>query len=210
MEWQRSGSFAAALKKKGVKSIVVGDLKEEWYLYSIAHPIKSYQDIKLNLERYYQVDMVEKSLELYRKPSEDDGEEEFVKLFGEVLSEGQVHLPVRLLARDLVNAGFPVLRYEIRWTPEQVRPLGYVTHGTDRSLWALRLPTLQPDQVDIARSWLDTIASEVKILEQQGKSNRSAKDILVLRGDRTIGWEEDGKWDSIMSLRKVFPGEELV
>ena len=50
--------------------------------------------------------------------------EELQKLLEELLSEGQVHLPVRLFARDMANAGFPVLRYEIRWTPEQVRPYG--------------------------------------------------------------------------------------
>ena len=52
------------------------------------------------------------------------GKEELERLYGRILSEGQVHLPVRLFARDMVNAGFPVVRYEIRWTPEQVRPLG--------------------------------------------------------------------------------------
>ena len=52
------------------------------------------------------------------------GKEELERLYGRVLSEGQVHLPVRLFARDMVNAGFPVVRYEIRWTPEQVRPFG--------------------------------------------------------------------------------------
>jgi hypothetical protein len=124
MEWQRSGGFAKALREKGVRSIVVGDLTEEWYLYSIAHPVKSMKDIELNLKRYYQDEFIKKTLEMYPTIPEGADEDEFKKLLGQVLSDGQVHLPVRLLARDLIESGFPTLRYEIRWTPEQLRPFG--------------------------------------------------------------------------------------
>ena len=122
MEWQRSGEFARSLKTKGVRSIIVGDLTEEWYLYSIAHgDINSMDEGKLNLERYYPKDFVEKTMPLYRTVPEGSPPEAFMRLFGEISSTAQVHCPVRILARDLTNAGFPVLRYEIAWTPEQVR-----------------------------------------------------------------------------------------
>lgn len=126
MTWQRSGLLAKGLLEHGVRCVIVGDLTEEWYLYSIAHPIRKPSDIKDNLLRYYPEDIVTKMSKIYRTPKEDESEEELMKLFGEMLSEGQVHLPVRLLARDLKQAGFPVCRYEIRWTPEQVRPKGKV------------------------------------------------------------------------------------
>ncbi|KAI0781938.1 carboxylesterase [Abortiporus biennis] len=220
MEWQRSGQFARALKEKGVKSIIVGDLSEEWYLYSIAHePIASYEDIELNLERYYQGDMVKKIMDMYEKVG--DGEEEIKRLFGEILSEGQVYLPGRILHRDLVNADFPVLRYEIRWVPEQVRPFGYVTHAGDRSLWAFHLPTLEQtppgipvtpseEQIRIAREWLKTISALRKELESSPvkRGENEYKKILVLKEDKTIGWEVDAKWDNIMRLLQVLPGEE--
>lgn len=125
MEWQRSGGFAAKLKEKGLRSIVLGDLTEEWYLYSIAHgPIHSMDEVKVNLLRYYQPDFVEKAMKMYRTVPAGSPTEDFMRLFGEISSAAQVHTPVRILARDLTNAGFPVLRYEIAWTPEQVRPHG--------------------------------------------------------------------------------------
>ena len=55
---------------------------------------------------------------------EEDTAERAARVFGDVLAEGQVHLPVRLFARDMLAARFPLVRYEIRWTPEQLRPLG--------------------------------------------------------------------------------------
>lgn len=32
MTWQRSGNLARSPREKGVTSIVIGDLSEEWYL----------------------------------------------------------------------------------------------------------------------------------------------------------------------------------
>lgn len=107
---------------------MVGDLIAEWYLYSIPHPIESPKDIVPNLERYYTKDMVMKLLEHYPELPEDATSEESQRLFGEVLSDSQVYLPGRILVRDLHDAGFPVLRYDIRWAPEKFRPGGRVAH----------------------------------------------------------------------------------
>jgi hypothetical protein len=140
MKFQASPRFASALKAKGINFLVVGDLKDEWYLYSIAHPITDYASIGTNLRRYYPDAIVNRILQHYGKMQNDALQEEYEKMFGIMLSEGQgqtsvstnnssidstlVHLPIRLLHRDLAGNGFPVLRYQINWTPEQCRPLG--------------------------------------------------------------------------------------
>ena len=133
MAWQRSGELARGLRAHGVRSVVVGEVTEEWYLYSIAHPVTSEDELRRNLERYYRKDVVEKMLEVHLgqegegesgKPLGERTPEELERLLGEVVSEGQVYLPVRLFARDMLAAGYPLVRYEIRWTPEQLRKLG--------------------------------------------------------------------------------------
>jgi len=85
--------------------------------------------------------------------------------------------------------------------------VGYVTHGTDRSLWAFRTPSLEERQIDIAKEWLDRIHAEVKELERPGEPLKDIKMVLTLREDMTIGWKEDQKWDDIMSLGGVILGE---
>lgn len=75
-------------------------------------------------------------------------------------------------------------------------------------MWALRIPSLKPDQVNIALAWLDTITAEVKKLEQDSQRNkRSYKDILALKKDRSIGWIVDEQWTRKMELASVLPGE---
>ncbi|KAJ7807259.1 Alpha/Beta hydrolase protein [Mycena olivaceomarginata] len=206
MVWQRTGDFARALREKGVKSILVGDLTEEWYLYSIAHPINTPKDIMPNLERYYPQKIVAALVSHYHSLPDNATSEVSAKLFGEILSDSQVHLPVRILVRDLQEAGFPVLRYEIRWTPEQLRHEGYVTHGTDRALWAFRVPDLTESQIGIARTWLTRVEEETAAVESAGKPLRGPKDILILAEDRGVEWTEDLQWDEKMRLLSAFPG----
>ncbi|KAJ8494392.1 hypothetical protein ONZ45_g13252 [Pleurotus djamor] len=201
MTWQRNGGLAKGLLDKGVKSVIIGDLKEEWYLYSIAHPIPRTEDIIPNLERYFPNDLVARIVELHRKIPENASSEEAQRLFGEILSNLQVHLPVRIFARDFTKAGFPILRYEIRWTPEQNQAGGYVTHGSDRSLWALRLPILTDQQVDVAKQWLSKVAEEQRSLEgREVQGLEDVRKVLVLKEDKTIGWEEDGRWEELIKL----------
>jgi hypothetical protein len=78
---------------------------------------------------------------------------------------------------------------------------GYVTHATDRPLWAFRLPVLEEDQVKIAREWLESVDRETKAAEKKDKpSGGDPRDVLMLRKDKTIGWEKDSLWDEMMRL----------
>jgi hypothetical protein len=140
MAWQRSGALARALREKGVRRIVLGDLTEEWYLYSIAHDLAPASDGTFaagmldDVARYFPRPIVERLVRAYEgwPPPAGTPREDAQALFGRILADGQVHLPVRVLERDLTSAAaregdmpsLHVVRYEIRWTPEQVRPFG--------------------------------------------------------------------------------------
>ncbi|RXW23456.1 hypothetical protein EST38_g2421 [Candolleomyces aberdarensis] len=208
MERQRNGTFSRALQARGVRFVVFGDLTEEWYLYSIAHPIERAEDVITNLERYFSSSLVRDLVGQYPALPPKAKKKDLKRRFGEILSVAQVHLPVRVLARDLVDNGFPVLRYEIRWTPEELRPFGYVTHGTDRALWALRLPVLTEDEQNVARRWLDVFEEESKKL-LAGKGSRDKDDVLVLKEDRSIGWTKDREWEKYEKLAKTLLRDDL-
>lgn len=91
--------------------------------------------------------------------------------------------------------------------------IGYVTHGSDRSLWAFRLPVLTAPQVDVARTWLSAIDGEVRKMMSQGSeynigSCGGVKTVLALKEDMSIGWAADERWEDIMRLTTILPGEE--
>jgi len=124
MEVQRSGDLGKMILEKGVKVVVLGDLSEEWYLYSIAHPILSKEDILPNLERYFPRGVALDLMDAFPPLKDGATAEESAKSYGEIMACAQVHLPVRRLAQDIATAGVLVLRYELHWTPEPVRPFG--------------------------------------------------------------------------------------
>lgn len=225
MTWQRSGDLARSLREKGVKSIAIGDLSEEWYLYAIAHEVRGPQDVFPNITRYFPLPVCEKLMKMYRPLSPTATVEESMRHMGDVLSDGQVHIPVRMFMRDFQQVGFPVFRYTIRWTPEQLRPKGrsmrsvrfstitdvhasgLVTHGTDRCFWALRIPSMNYPQTKKAIEWLDAFDKEIAVLEQQGKPVHELNETLTLKEDQTIAWAKDPRWDELMNIAKVLPGE---
>ncbi|KAI9567483.1 Alpha/Beta hydrolase protein [Boletus coccyginus] len=189
MTWQRSGDLGKKLHEKGVKSVIAGDTIEEWYLYSIAHPINSPADIIPNLLRYYPQSIVDVLIPKYPTLPDNATPEQSQRLFGDILADGQVNIPDRLLARDLRLVDFPVLRYEIHWAPEQLRIGGFAT-GYEKTL-----------------AWLDAVDREVGILERESDLGRPLNQALTLRADQSIGWSEDTRYERFLDIASVLPGE---
>lgn len=84
---------------------------------------------------------------------------------------------------------------------------GYVTHGSDRSLWAFRTPILEHEQIQIARVWLSRVSSELQEIETEGNPLRSEKEILALDEDTKIRWVEDPRWEEKMRLFVALSGK---
>ncbi|KAJ7788664.1 Alpha/Beta hydrolase protein [Mycena olivaceomarginata] len=112
------------------------------------------------------------------------------KLFGEILSNSQVHLPVCILIRDL---------HDIRWGPPEDAP----RRQAYSAVWAFRVPDLTSSQVTVARGWLARVAEEMDAVRTTGTPVRGPKDILVLEEDKAE-WTEDLKWDKKMKLLSAF------
>ncbi|KAK0207452.1 hypothetical protein IW262DRAFT_1302783 [Armillaria fumosa] len=156
-------------------------------------------DIVPDLERYYQNDIAEKIMGQYETLGDDATPEECAKMFGKMTSDYQVHLPpVRILARDLHDAAVPVLRYEIRWMPEQNRKDGRI-----RYTWNGH----EPSQAEIARAWIRRVDEERTNLEREGRLSRSNDEVFALCEDKSITWVKDDKWTEKMRLFVTLPGE---
>jgi hypothetical protein len=82
-----------------------------------------------------------------------------------------------------------------------------VTHGTDRTLWAFRIPGLTAPQVEVARAWLNAIDQATQELEQRHTNDRGLKEVLTLQANKQIEWTFDSNWDDAMKMRKLLLGE---
>lgn len=67
----------------------MGDLTEEWYVYALSDPIDGQADLEENLRRYYPERIVKRLLNSYEKLPTAAGKDEFFRLYGRVLSDGQ-------------------------------------------------------------------------------------------------------------------------
>lgn len=69
-----------------------------------------------------------------------------------------------------------------------------MTHATDRSLWALRLPWLTEEQQLVARKWLDVIDEECKkLVSTVDGGGRGDDEVFVLNTDKVIKQEREGR-----------------
>ena len=77
-------------------------------------------------------------------------------------------------------------------------------------LWALRLPSLTQDQVDVAKGWINRITEGVnKLIDgDSGSTRRDLRDLITLKEDKSIGWTKDEKWDTLIKLEKVLDGRD--
>jgi len=72
-------------------------------------------------------------------------------------------------------------------------------------LWALLIPILKQDQVDVAKGWLNRISEEVnKLMNGEPSTRQDVRNMITLKEDRSIGWTKDEKWEKLMKLEKVF------
>lgn len=84
---------------------------------------------------------------------------------------------------------------------------GYVTHATDRAIWAFRIPELTDPQVDVARAWLGAIDQATQGLDLSHPGRRNSKEVLALQADKQIEWAVDENWGEVTKMRKLLHGE---
>ena len=66
-------------------------------------------------------------------------------------------------------------------------------------MWALRIPSLESSQAEVARLWLTKVAKEVEAMSS-GKTCYNPRHVLTLKEDMTIEWTDDTKWDELTKL----------
>lgn len=139
-----SGAFAKIFKERDM-NLLIGEVLNEETLYaeynSPSEP--SISSLKHQLENYYAPATVERILPSYTLPSKNDDLQAWKRLYGSIVSDGQVRAPSRFLIKNLVDFGVDVgcvwrylIAYRLGFIDEKVAPREFgVAHAMDKPFW---------------------------------------------------------------------------
>ncbi|WOO83410.1 putative esterase/lipase [Vanrija pseudolonga] len=199
MAFQRSGGLGAALSAAGVRCVIAGDVRDEDAFYGIVHDVTTATDLLPNVARYYPLDVAQRLLAAYPPLDADAPRAQCQARLGRVLADGQVHLPVRLLCRDLAPA-LPTVRYAVEMVPRALGTGGLVTHGSDTAIQHLRLSVLSADEEDAAVAWHDAVSGQVGAVMNGSFTQRPEDEVLLLSKNGRVGWARDWRWDELRAV----------
>jgi hypothetical protein len=140
-------------------------------------------------------------------PDPDPNIDCWKKVYGDIISDGQVRAPSRLLVRQLRDAGVPissVRRYMINWRPSFVdtkvpKEFG-VGHAMEKPIWNFSVmhgPT--PEEENTMRIWIKDLVDFI-----HGKPSdygtRAWDEQKVLGPDGSISVKKDEKWEYLIQV----------
>lgn len=143
IEYHRSGAFASQFKSRGFK-LLVGEVENEETLYAVTNgPEANFESLHLQVSNYYAPATTDRVLQRYPLPSASATKEEWMAVYGKIVSDGQVRAPTRFLANNLFQHGVPVkdiwryrISYRLSFIDEKVAPMSFgVAHAMDKPFW---------------------------------------------------------------------------
>lgn len=202
LSYQRN-SMGRDLRSAGVKCVITGDVRDESVFYSVVHDAPRPADILPNVARYYPLHLAEALCATYPPLEDDATPQECQARLGRVLADGQVHLPVRLLAKDL-SPHIPTVRYTIEMVAEALGYNGNVSHGSDLAIQHFRLSVLNNREISAALEWIYALRDAVRpALVGEGFVQRPPDQVLCLLKNGRTAWVHDWRWDELRDKEKA-------
>lgn len=142
-EYIKSKTYADEFMRRNYR-LLIGEVRNEETLYSTYNSPDepTLEALRLQISNYYSPELTDRILEHYKLPDTDDLLE-WKRCFGNIISDGQVRAPGRVLVRTLAENGVPLERiwryhiaYRMSFITEKVAPKSYgVAHAMDRPIW---------------------------------------------------------------------------
>ncbi|EIM79872.1 alpha/beta-hydrolase [Stereum hirsutum FP-91666 SS1] len=220
----KNGDFAKEFERRRLE-LLIGEVRDEETIYRQTNPPDSLETLHLQVSNYYPSHVSDKLIDAYltRKvhlpyahPDPDPNIDAWKKVYGDIISDGQVRAPYRLLIDQLRHANVPlsrVHRYLISYRPsfmDRVAPatLG-VGHAFDKPIWNISImhgPTEEEEKA--MRAWIADLREFVNrgLSEETGGKGYGTKEweeYKVLAEDGKIEVRKDAKWAYLLEVGEI-------
>jgi hypothetical protein len=183
-----------------------------------------------NLERYYSTEKAKAILSSYSRLLKDATPQRCDDLMGrvslkliiadsQIMADAQVHLPVRLLASDLIKHNVPVVRYSVEMVAEMMGTggeytmleikaeiIGIVSHGTDLPIHHLRLSVLNSSEIAAALELHDKLQASIRPTLDPSRGvflQHNEEEMLVLTRKGDVDWVRDWRWPELRDVKRA-------
>ena len=219
------GSFTTRLAENGVE-VMVGEVADEGNLYRLVNPPSTFDGLRLQLQNYYPVPVVEALLKHYELPDPNatGKEEEWKDAYAKIVADCQVHATIRGLTSTLLDPpqayGVKALpescmyRYRIRYRAKSldtwIDPAVGVCHGADGPIWwcsVFRTGCSEKDKqhvIEFLKPFGKFIAGEADI----GWGAKGTRKIREMGTDGTTSVVEDEDWQRGMGVWTCMKGAQ--
>ncbi|KAF2020213.1 alpha/beta-hydrolase [Aaosphaeria arxii CBS 175.79] len=217
MEYLKSKEFANEFQSRGYK-ILIGEVANEETLYSVYNsPTEpSIESLKLQVMNYYSPNVTERAIQRYQLP-QSDKLEDWKKVFGNIISDGQVRAPSRSLVKGLSLNGVRIhdiwryqISYRLSFIDDKVAPMSFgVAHAMDKPFWNFSIsygPT--PQERQLMEDWIQILCAFVNDDGSYDFGTKSVRDMKVITPAGDIVVREDERWDELIEIGGIFSGEE--
>jgi len=203
-----SGVFARRLKERHIR-IILGECRDEHFLYALWHPPSSFREMYTRLLADYPESGVKAIMKHFcPNGTLPDKYKTWQEFFGNVYADVQVYLVQRGFISQLASHGASDLlyRYRIEWRASCVTlpPEWGVTHTSDVcSVWFFGDGArLSKKEQQVAKdSYLNILAKYVRGEDIRGSwGTRSTADMRRLRSDGTVDSWRDNRWSEGVQL----------
>lgn len=142
IEYHHSGAFAKAFKEANFR-LFIGEMLNEETLYAATNsPQANYESLYTQVANYYAPAVTTRALEHYKLPT-SEVRQDWIDVYGIIISDGQVRAPSRFVANSLFEHGVSVediwryrISYRLSFITEKVAPKSFgVAHAMDKPIW---------------------------------------------------------------------------
>lgn len=141
-QYYHDGSFAREFKRRNLR-LFIGEVRDEDTLYAVTNgPDANIDSLRLQISNYYPPSATARLIEHYGPPA-SESKQDWQRLFGQIIADGQVRAPSRHLVSNLLGNGVEItnvwrylIAYRLSFITDKVAPITLgVSHAMDRPIW---------------------------------------------------------------------------